>query len=255
VRSLMSAVGDALRLDAELLDDLRTAVSEACNNVVMHAYHPGPGPLTVSLVAVPAGLQVLVRDSGDGMRQVSAREDRMGVGLAVISTLSNRTEFRSNSDGGTDVRMWFTRPECDEDAFAEVQNWSPPAASLSGDIVVSLAPPSLLAPVLGRLSRAAAAQSRFTTDGIAEIAAVTDAVAAYAAELSLSDPVDFSLSMTTRRLELTAGPFKEAEIGDGDAVREAISGLIHHLVDQSMLDPHSKRKLLRTVIVDERVDA
>jgi anti-sigma regulatory factor (Ser/Thr protein kinase) len=255
VRSLLSAVGDALLLAPELLDDLRTAVSEACNNVVLHAYEHDPGPLTISLVALPAGLQVLVRDSGGGIRGVSASTDRMGVGLAVISALADRTELRSNSDGGTDVRMWFLYPDADPNAFTEIQNWAPAPVSLPGEIVVSLAPVSLLAPVLGRLTRAAAAQSRFTADGIAQTAAVTDAVAAYAAEVSVQSTVGFSLSATTRRLELSAGPF-----GVSDTVVNGNGGdgswsLLAHRLDQPALEPYGDHKVLRTVIVDDRVSA
>lgn len=255
VRSLLSAVGDALRLRDELMDDLRTAVSEACNNVVLHAYDTGPGPLMISLVAGAAGLHVLVRDSGGGMHTVSSSDERMGVGLAVISALADRTEFRSNQDGGTDVRMWFINPEVDPDAFAEIQGWPPPSASLPGEIVVSLSPVSLLPGVLARLTRAAAAQSRFTADGIAEIEAVTDAVAAYAAEMWIDETVDFSLSTKTRRVELTAGPFGAAEVVTaGNESDEAWAALSSQL-EQTALEPHGDRKLLRTVIVDERVNA
>jgi len=254
VRSLLGAVGDALLLDPEFMDDLRTAVSEACNNVVLHAYELETGPLSVSLLATPEGVEVLVRDSGGGMRRVSPRRDRMGVGLAVMGALAERMELRTNPGGGTDVRMWFTHPDVDPDSFSEDQNWIPEPASLSGDIVVSVKPVSLLAPVLARLTRAAAAQSRFTTDGIAEIAAVTDAVAAYAAGVSSGDPVDFALSTTTRRLELTAGPFGEVEVVADEATQYEASALSHQL-EEPAFESHGGRKLLRTVIVDERVSA
>lgn len=255
VRSLLSAVGDALAFDPELLDDVRTAVSEACNNVVLHAYEAGPGPLMISVLAGPAGLHVLVRDSGNGMHKVSSSAERMGVGLAVIGALADRTEFRSNSDGGTDVRMWFINPDADPDAFAfaEIRDWPPPSASLSGEIVVSLSPVSLLSPVLARLTRAAAAQSRFTADGIAEITAVTNAVATYAAEMWVGETVDFSLSTTTRRLELTAGAFGEV-VTAGNENDESWTALAYQL-EQPALEHHGAHKLLRTVIVDERVNA
>jgi len=255
VRSLLGAVGDTLLLDPEFMDDVRTAVSEACNNVVLHAYELGTGPLTVSLLATPEGMQVLVRDSGGGMRRVSPRADRMGVGLAVIGALAERMELRSNPEGGTDVRMWFTHADVDPDSLSENPNWIPEAASLSGDIVVSVKPVSLLAPVLARLTRAAAAQSRFTTDGIAEIAAVTDAVAAYAVEVSTGEPVDFALATTTRRLELTTGPFGEVQAMAAEHGPHQASALNGQQLEELALESHGDRKLLRTVIVDERVSA
>jgi anti-sigma regulatory factor (Ser/Thr protein kinase) len=256
VRSLLSAIGEALALDLEFMDDMRTAVSEACNNVVLHAYEQGSGPLTVSLIATARGVHVLVRDSGGGMRRVSPRPDRMGVGLAVIGALAERMEFRSNSDGGTDVRMWFSYPGVDSDEPLSVPDeWLAAPPSLAGDIVVSVEPVSLLAPVLARLTRAAAAQSRFTTDGIAEIAEVTDAVAAHAAELSPGDSVEFSLSTTTRRLELTAGPFGAVEVVADQQEPSEPSIAVNYDFGQPEFEPIGDRKLLRTVIVDERVSA
>ena len=45
VRGVLAGVAELIGLDPELLDDLKTAVSEACNNVVMHAYDGVAGPL------------------------------------------------------------------------------------------------------------------------------------------------------------------------------------------------------------------
>jgi len=110
VRSLLSAFAEALELGGELLDDLKTAVSEACNNVVLHAYGDGQvGPMTVSIEWTGSGLDVLVQDRGDGIRQIASSDDRMGVGLAVISALADRAGFESRHGGGTEVRMSFDR--------------------------------------------------------------------------------------------------------------------------------------------------
>ena len=49
VRGMLSGVAERLAMDPELLDDLKTSVSEACNNVVLHAYEGEPGPMDVRL--------------------------------------------------------------------------------------------------------------------------------------------------------------------------------------------------------------
>ena len=49
VRGVLAGVAELIGLDPELLDDLKTAVSEACNNVVMHAYGGETGPLEVRM--------------------------------------------------------------------------------------------------------------------------------------------------------------------------------------------------------------
>src|SRR5690349_18046238 len=52
VRSMASAAGDALGFDPELLADVNTAVTEACNNVILHAYGDGQGRCPSSSASV-----------------------------------------------------------------------------------------------------------------------------------------------------------------------------------------------------------
>ena len=49
VRGMLVGLGGLLAWDAVLVDDLKTAVSEACNNVVLHAYGGASGPLVLDL--------------------------------------------------------------------------------------------------------------------------------------------------------------------------------------------------------------
>jgi serine/threonine-protein kinase RsbW len=104
---MVGAFADAVHLDAPLLSDLVTAVSEACNNVVLHAYSGAPGPLSVSLALTQGGVEAVVADRGEGLTQAPAREGSLGLGLGVIAALADRAEFRSYDDAGTQVRMTF----------------------------------------------------------------------------------------------------------------------------------------------------
>ena len=67
VREMLSGVGEAIELDPSDLNDVRTAVTEACNNVVLHAYEGNPGPLEIELYLADRSLGVLVRDHGVGL--------------------------------------------------------------------------------------------------------------------------------------------------------------------------------------------
>src|ERR1700738_4907038 len=100
VRAMLSATSETLGFEPELLDDLKTAVSEACNNVVVHAYDGAAGPLSVALEVQDDTVEVVVRDHGKGIQQLTPSEERMGVGLAVMSALCDRVEFTGSSDGG-----------------------------------------------------------------------------------------------------------------------------------------------------------
>jgi anti-sigma regulatory factor (Ser/Thr protein kinase) len=164
VRGALGGVADQLALDPELLDDLKTAVSEACNNVVMHAYDDEPGPLDVLLYARQDAIEVVIRDEGSGIDAIPAADDRLqGVGLPVIRALTQQSEFRSLPEGGTEVRMVFAGEREGKRLFRRPARATPEEQwtdDLSGDAVVSLSPVSFVGGVLGRLARALAAKAR-----------------------------------------------------------------------------------------------
>jgi serine/threonine-protein kinase RsbW len=110
VRSVIQTVARAADLDRMLVDDVRTAVSEACNNVVLHAYPTSPGPLTFSFAIRADTVEAVVRDRGAGIRPGCMRNRGLGMGVSVISALADRAEFESNPGAGTEVRMMFRRP-------------------------------------------------------------------------------------------------------------------------------------------------
>jgi serine/threonine-protein kinase RsbW len=255
VRSALAGLAEVMDFEPELLDDLKTAVSEACNNVVMHAYAGDVGPLAVTIATTPKGLDVLVEDQGGGIQHVSASEDRMGVGLAVISALADRAEFQSPHDGGTEVRMSFDRGGSGMQTLygPGVAAGDGQAVALSGDVIVWLAPVSLLPTVLGRLCRAVAASSHFSLQRFADLYTVSDAIAGYADRATAGSPIGFSIAATPRRLELTGGPFLEDGgagplAADAQARRTALAGL----VDELSFEAVDGYELLHLLFVEHR---
>ena len=110
VRGALIGIGETRAGDPELLDDVKTAVSEACTHVVLHAYNGDPGPLAVTVAVGHDRGEAAVHDRGSGIQAVSSADDRMGVGLAVITALSERAEFISVPGEGTVARVAFADP-------------------------------------------------------------------------------------------------------------------------------------------------
>lgn len=109
VRSLIGSIAATAGLERALVDDLRTAISEACNNVVLHAYEGEPGPLIFSLAVEHDAIEAVVRDHGCGIRAGSGRNRGLGMGIALIKALTARAEYETSAIG-TEVRMRFARP-------------------------------------------------------------------------------------------------------------------------------------------------
>ena len=108
---MSTAAGETLGFDPELLADVNTAVTEACNNVILHAYGDVPGPMSVELRLRPDAFVVRVCDQGSGIRQTVPRSRRrLKVGLALMSAVADRAEFINIPDGGTEVRLSFRPP-------------------------------------------------------------------------------------------------------------------------------------------------
>jgi len=105
VRHAFGGLGDALDIDDSILADVKLAVTEACTNVVVHAYPDGEGPLEVAAVLGEGRLDVAVRDQGRGMLP---RPDSpgLGLGLPLIATLAESLELGGH-ENGAEVRMTF----------------------------------------------------------------------------------------------------------------------------------------------------
>ena len=106
VRHAFGGLGDALDVPDHALADVKLAVTEACTNVVVHAYPEGEGPMAVSAALEDQRLTVVVADEGRG---ILPRPDSpgLGLGLPLIATLAESLELGTGEDEHTEVRMTF----------------------------------------------------------------------------------------------------------------------------------------------------
>jgi anti-sigma regulatory factor (Ser/Thr protein kinase) len=107
VRHAFGGLADVMDVADQTLSDIKLAVTEACTNVVVHAY-PGPddGPLGVRATVEDATLTVVVSDHGRG---IVPRPDSpgLGLGLPLIATLAESLELGTGPADETEVRMTF----------------------------------------------------------------------------------------------------------------------------------------------------
>ena len=139
VRQALAGFADALAIDPGVLSDMKMAVTEACTNVVVHAYAgpdgerdgDGDGALDVDLRMDESALVVAVRDYGAGIESPGGKP-ALGLGLPLIAALSDDYEVRGGDDGrGTEVRMRFlyARDADPVESNPIGEEWEPPAAA------------------------------------------------------------------------------------------------------------------------------
>ncbi len=257
VRGVLGGLAEGLSLDPELLDDIKTAVSEACNNVVMHAYGGDSGPLRVAVYVEDDVIDVVVRDRGQGIHVLTPSDDRLqGVGIPIMRALAQRTAFKPLPGGGTEVWMQFAGVRDGEllyqqPAVAEAEEVR--ADRLSGDAVVSLSPVSFVGGVLGRLARALAARARFSLDRFSDVYLVTDALAAHAVRAASSSRIAFGIRTEPRRLEVTLGPLQAG--ASADLVSESasdVSSALRLLADELEVRSENDQEVIHLVMCDQR---
>ena len=97
------------------LADLRTAVSEAVTNAVVHAYPDRLGTVTLTVRLYENGrVQVQIKDKGIGIPDVkqamealytTGGEDRSGLGFSMMEAFTDRVRVRSTLGRGTTVTL------------------------------------------------------------------------------------------------------------------------------------------------------
>jgi serine/threonine-protein kinase RsbW len=111
VRRALEAIAEELALPRRLIEDMRLAVTEACTNVVRHAYdddeRENANALRVELLPSEQGMQVIVEDRGRGLGP-SPDANGPGLGLPLIAALTSAVQVSHGADDrGSRIAMSF----------------------------------------------------------------------------------------------------------------------------------------------------
>ncbi len=120
-RQAITGLCEGLGFPSRATDDVRLAVTEACTNVVVHAYAPEAtaAQLEVEAQVVGEDLNVTVRDQGRGMGVFTGAAG-LGLGLPLIAALTRAVEMRAGPGGvGTEIAMTFSKDDADRDGDSD----------------------------------------------------------------------------------------------------------------------------------------
>jgi serine/threonine-protein kinase RsbW len=105
-RHALSDFAQEAGADRSKVEAIRLATSEALTNAVLHAYAEEPGNVYVTAAVVASELWVLIADDGRGLEPRTNRPG-LGLGLGLISQVSDELAIVPRASGGTEVRMRF----------------------------------------------------------------------------------------------------------------------------------------------------
>ncbi len=206
VRHAIAGLAERIGMDEAGIADLKTVVTEACMNVVVHAYPEGQvGLLEIEAVPDQGGLTVAVRDFGRGISpRPGVDRPSLRIGLALIAALSSSFEIRGGADQGTEIRMHLplrSRP-ISQQAEAEAPT-GPPVPEATE---LQVGSPELLGPVLSRALTALAARREITVDRISDAMLLADAISAAAPRAFADGQMRLSIADRPEGVELKVGP-------------------------------------------------
>lgn len=114
-RVVVSAFASTLDPTLEELADLKTAVSEAVTNSIVHGYKDSFGKIYITTGIFEDGtIKINIRDRGCGIDNVkeamtplftTGEDDRAGLGFTVMESFCDRVNVRSNLGKGTSVTL------------------------------------------------------------------------------------------------------------------------------------------------------
>jgi serine/threonine-protein kinase RsbW len=110
-----ASVARIMKCPDDRVEDLRTAVAEACINAIEHGNSGDEDArVTIRLIANESTIRVEVEDQGEGMIQpptpdieekISGSERTRGWGVFLMEKLMDGVEYTVNPEGGNVVRM------------------------------------------------------------------------------------------------------------------------------------------------------
>ena len=114
-RVAVSAFASQLDPTIDEINDIKTAVSEAVTNCIVHGYKDTVGKIYITVTLLEGNVvKISVRDRGCGISDIkkameplftTGGEERAGLGFAVMESFTDKLRVRSTVGKGTTVAM------------------------------------------------------------------------------------------------------------------------------------------------------
>ena len=115
-RNVVASFVLPLNPNLDELSDIKTAVSEAVTNVVVHAYPDKVGNVVIKMSTDNNKLEITVSDNGVGIKDIERAltpfytskpdQERSGMGFTVMESFMDKMEVKNNKEG---VSVWMQK--------------------------------------------------------------------------------------------------------------------------------------------------
>ena len=114
-RNVISCFALSLNPSLAELSEIKTAVSEAVTNAIVHAYNHGKGDITIEAEIIDRTIHINIFDNGKGIENITkalepfyttnAEDERSGMGFTIMQSFMDKVVVESNVGSGTKVYM------------------------------------------------------------------------------------------------------------------------------------------------------
>lgn len=114
-RSTVSAFCVGANLNLDELTEIKTSVSEAVTNCVVHAYPNGEGDIKINVKLTEDKIYISISDEGVGIDNIEKakepfyttkpEQERSGMGFTVMESFMDKVDIKRNKKNGVTVLM------------------------------------------------------------------------------------------------------------------------------------------------------
>ena len=115
IRSMVAAFCVQINPSISEINDIKTAVSEAVTNSIVHGYKDKSGTITLIVGLKAKTVDITIIDNGVGISDIErarqpffttrAKDERSGMGFTLMESFMDAVEVKNNPSGGLIVRM------------------------------------------------------------------------------------------------------------------------------------------------------
>jgi serine/threonine-protein kinase RsbW len=220
IRHALAGLAEGVGMDRAGIADLKTVVTEACMNCVVHAYPGEPGTIEVEAVPGPHDFRLRVTDHGVGFQprpDVESPGSSLRLGLSLVAALSDSFSISGSTGGGTVVTMVL--PLETTGPIPTVREDSAEVEAAPAEVAISASEAALLPGVLSRAVSAFALRRDLSVDRIADAILLAETVSETSEDAFGEQDLSFALADGGGGIEMIVGPLAG---GGGTRLREGL---------------------------------